>query len=173
MSEADELYDRLITPIEQKIRATVVRIVRDPDDADDVIQETLAVVWKRLHKIDRDANPHSYILRICVSRAYDLLRSRARRWKRETRAADAVRKDGTVTDDPAARAMTAERAEVVRNAVGLLPPRQAKALLLRVVDGSSYGAIACILGCSEATARSHCSKGTARLRNVLTEFGIL
>ena len=173
MSEADELYDRLITPIEQKMRAIVVRIVRDQADADDVMQETLAVVWKRLHKIDRDANPHGYILRICVSRAYDLLRSRARRWKRETRVAGTARKDSTVTDDPAARAMTAERAEVIRNAVGLLPPKQAKAVLLRVVDGSSYGAIACILGCSEVTARSHYSKGSARMRKILADLGAL
>jgi RNA polymerase sigma-70 factor (ECF subfamily) len=173
VSEADELYERLIIPIEQKLKAIVLRIVRDPNDADDVMQETLAVVWKKLDKIDRDANPHGYILRICISRAYDLLRSRARRRRRESRAAHAARKDCTATDGPAARAMTAERAEAVRNAVGLLPPRQAKAVLLRVVEGSSYGAIACILGCSEATARSHCSKGTARLRSILTEFGIL
>jgi len=173
VSEADELYERLIIPIEQKLKAIVLRIVRNPDDADDVMQETLAVVWKKLDKIDRDANPHSYILRICINRAYDLLRSRARRRRRESRAAHAARKDCTVTDGPAARAMTAERAEAVRNAVGLLPPKQGKAVLLRVVEGSSYGAIACILGCSEATARSHCSKGTARLRSILTEFDIL
>ena len=87
MGDASELYDGLIAPIEQRLKATALRIVRDPNDAADVIQETLAVVWKKLHRIDREANPHAYILRICVSRAYDLLRRRSRQRRRESAVA--------------------------------------------------------------------------------------
>ena len=164
MGEPEHLYDRLIAPLEQRMKAIALRIVRDPNDAEDVIQETLAVVWKGLHKIDRDANPHAYILRICISRAYDLLRRRARRWRREAKMAAGTSEPLRTATDPAVRAETREHAEAVRDAVGLLPPKQAKAVLLRASDGASYCAIASVLQCSEPTARSHYSKGMARLR---------
>ena len=64
---------------------TVARIVRDPEDAADVFQEVLAVIWNKLERIDRHPNPHAYILRICVTRSYDALRKKARRRRREIR----------------------------------------------------------------------------------------
>jgi RNA polymerase sigma-70 factor (ECF subfamily) len=167
VSEADELYDRLIAPIEQRMGSMALRIVRDRDDAADVIQETLAVVWKKLHRIDRDANPHAYILRICLSRAYDLLRRRARRRRRESHAVARASAASPAAADPAVAAAAREQAQSVRDAVALLPPKQAKAVLLRAAEGTSYAAIAGILGCSEPTARSHYSKGLARLRGIL------
>ena len=173
MNEADEMYDRLIVPIEQRMRHIALRIVRDPNDAADVIQETLATVWKTLHKIDRDANPHAYILRICISRAYDLVRRRARRRMREGKVIAAAPEALSKGTDPAARAETKDLAEAVRDAVGLLPPKQAKAVLLRASEGTSYSAIASILGCSEPTARSHYSKGIGRLREILTKLDLL
>ena len=46
-------------------------------------------------------------------------------------------------------------------------------MLLRVIDETPFDAIGRILGCSEATARSHLSKGKARLRGILSEMGVL
>ena len=43
-----------------------------------------------------------------------------------------------------------------------------QAVLLRLVDETPYQAIGDILNCSEATARSHVSKGRLRLREILS-----
>jgi DNA-directed RNA polymerase specialized sigma24 family protein len=40
------------------------------------------------------------------------------------------------------------------------------------MEDSPYHTIAGVLGCSEATARSHFSKGKARLAKLLEELGI-
>ena len=61
----------------------------------------------------------------------------------------------------------------IRRSVASLPANQGKAVLLRVMSDEPYHSIGRILGCSETTARSHVSKGKARLRAVLTELGIL
>ena len=63
MGTADDLYQRLIAPIERRMIDTVTRIVRDPDDSADVFQETLAAIWQKLSRIDRHPNPHAYIMR--------------------------------------------------------------------------------------------------------------
>lgn len=85
MGKSDELYERLISPIEKRMIGIVARIVRDPEDAADVFQEVLALIWAKLERIDRHPNPHAYILRICITRSYDALRKRARRRRREIR----------------------------------------------------------------------------------------
>lgn len=54
--------------------------------------------------------------------------------------------------------------------MGRLPRKQALAVLMRVVQEQSYADIAAALGCTEQTARSHASKGRARLRQVLVRY---
>ena len=173
MSETDQLYDRLIAPIEHQMKAVALRVVGDPGDAADVIQETLAQVWEKLRDIDVDRNPRAYILRICLSRAYDLLRRRATRRKHEAGAAEERPNPRARSLNPARRTERKDLARAVRDAVTELPSNQAKTVLLRASQDTSYAVIADILGCSEATARSHYSKGMARLREVLEEQDLL
>ena len=170
MGKSDDLYERLISPIENRMVDIVARIVRDPEDAADVFQEVLALIWAKLERIDRHPNPHAYIIRICVTRSYDALRKRARRRRLETRFERIKAK--IWPDGSCGFTKTAERATAIREAIGLLPPNQGQAVLLRIVEDSPYDAIADFLGCSEATARSHFSKGKARLVKVLGELGI-
>ena len=169
----EEIYQSLIAPVERRMIATVARIVRDPDDAADVFQECLGEIWAKLPKIHRHPNPHAYIMRICVGRSYDALRKRARQRNREISF-----------DEPNAEAAVASGAShapqhdpgkesLIHRAIASLPPNQAHAVMLRAVEEMPYDAIGATLGCSETTARSHFSKGRARLRDILSGLGIL
>ena len=170
MGKSDELYERLISPIERRMIGIVARIVRDPEETADVFQEVLAMVWAKLERIDRHPNPHAYIMRICITRSYDALRKRARQRRREVRLESLkakmwpARSLGYIKEGDSTLA--------IREAIALLPPNQGQAVLLRLMENSPYHTIAGVLGCSEATARSHFSKGKARLVNLLGELGI-
>lgn len=168
--QADGLYERLLRPIENQMISTVARIVRDPEDTADVFQEVLALIWHKLDRIDRHPNPHAYILRICITRSYDAVRKRARRRRREIRL-DSIKAMflPTRSQDPLEEK---ERAAAVRGAISMLPANQGQTVLLRAMEDTPYNVIANVLGCSEATARSHFSKGKARLAKILPEFGI-
>ena len=143
--------------------ATVWRIVGDPHRAPDVLQEVLAAVWAKLERIDRHPNPQAYIMRICLSRSCDHLRARRRR-----REQPFTRPSAAVGPQPGDAVAGDETAALVREAIAALPPKQAQAVLLRAMDDCSYSEIADILRCSEATARSHFSKGVGRLRKTLS-----
>jgi RNA polymerase sigma factor (sigma-70 family) len=158
LNEPESPYDRLIQPIEARMMGTIVRIVGDGDDACDVFQEVLASVWARMGRITAHSNPHGYILRICVARAYDVLRKRARR--REVAMPGQI-EARPVEDTPEVDHLAAR----VRQALGRLPRKQAQAVLLKLFDDAPYETIAEVLRCSKATARSHVSKGLARLRS--------
>jgi RNA polymerase sigma-70 factor (ECF subfamily) len=167
---AEELYESLIAPIEKRMMATVARVVGDPEDAEDAFQEALVTVWRKLSRIHRHANPQAYILRICLSRAYDMLRKRERRRKHEIAVDPEI---GEFLSEKAAsdtRPGMAGRA--IRSALATLSARQAQAVVLRLIEGEDYEGIARILACSETTARSHVSKGRARLRAKLEDMGI-
>jgi RNA polymerase sigma factor (sigma-70 family) len=170
MGKSDELYESLISPIEKRMIGIVARIMRDPEDAADVFQEVLALIWAKLERIDRHPNPHAYIIRICITRSYNALRKRARRRRREIRLENIrarmwpARSLGYLKEE--------EKVTAIRDAISMLPPNQGQAVLLRLMENTPYNMIAGVLGCSEVTARSHFSKGKARLIKLLDEIGI-
>ena len=65
-----------------------------------------------------------------------------------------------------------ELALTIRQAIAMLPPKQAKTVFLRLIEGEDFAAIGAILACSSATARSHFSKGRIRLQQILRDAGI-
>ncbi len=166
MGRGTELYEKLIEPVQGRMIAVVTRIIRDHDDAVDVFQEVLAAVWRKLKVIDRHPHPDAYIMRICVTRSYDALRKRARRRMKVRLQKDIEEfKRQSRTEDPTTLL-------TIREAIALLPPKQGKTVLLRLIEGEDFASIGTVLGCSPVTARSHFSKGKAQLRTVLEDAGI-
>src|SRR5512141_1924911 len=72
-------YERLIAPIEARLIRTIWGIVRDPADAEDALQEALAVIWRRWDRLQAHPNPEALVLRICINAAHDALRRKYRR----------------------------------------------------------------------------------------------
>ena len=153
------------------MKRTIARIVRDPEDAADTLQNALASVWNNLEVTHRHPNPPAYILGICIYAAYDTLRKRGRMSRRQV-SLDEVSPADLVSSEtrPDIQAFDNERENVVSMAVATLPPQQALAVFLRLVEGESFRLIAEVIGCQEATARSHVSKGKAGLRELLADM---
>jgi len=164
VSKANEIYNELIAPIERRMMSSVTRIVRNPEDAADTLQNALTSIWKNLKKIHHHPNPHAYILRVCVNAAYDTLRKRRRRNEQPLDEMEGSIPSHGGSESPAI-ALVRERE--VLSAIASLPRNQAEAVLLRVVEDQPFQSIAEALGCREETARSHVSKGKARLREIL------
>lgn len=170
MQDANRLYERLIGPIEKQMIGIVWRIVCDPDEVEDVFQEILAQVWVRLEQIDRHPNPRAYILRICVTRSYDALRKRIRQHRFEV-FIETV-KEKLLPIRPSDFINEQDRKIALRQAIALLPPKQGQAVLLRAMEDMPYHLIGSVLGCSEATARSHFSKGKDKLGKIFNVGGV-
>ncbi len=165
MSSAEQLYKSLVEPIEERMMRTVARLVRDPDESADVFQNVLMIIWKDLKKINEHPNPHGYILRACVSASYDCLRKRTRRKRHTTSMEDSEINVPHPVKDP--EVMARETQRIVLDAIAKLPRQQAQAVMMQVIQDEGFVDIAKALGCSEATARSHVSKGKAKLRDIL------
>lgn len=169
MDPSQLIYRELIAPVEERMKRTIARIVRDPDDAADTLQDALASIWKNLKKIHLHPNPQAYILGICINSSYDTLRKRSRRSEREV-ALEHTHDLPSTQGWPDAHAIEREREREILTAVASLPPKQAQAVFLRLVEGESFQAIARVIGCREETARSHVSKGKAVLAEALASL---
>jgi len=161
------LYDELIAPLESRMMRSIWRIVRDPDLAEDSLQDALAVIWKKRHQVRRHPNPPALILKICLNAAYDSLR-RLERMQRRTD--DLPPEEVPVPcDHDAARGLEARELEQqVQQAIRRLPRKRALAVMMRLIHEEPFDAIANALDCSEVTVRIHVSKGRAQLRKWLS-----
>jgi len=154
-------YEDLIGPIEDQMIRSVWRIARDADDADDAFQQALETIWKRLERIRRHPNPRALILRICANAAYDVLRKRARRVRREV--SNAIPDELPDTSPSAADRIAAqENHSEILSAISRLPRSQAQAVLMRFVQELPYCEIAQALGCKEVTVRRHIANARAQ-----------
>jgi RNA polymerase sigma-70 factor (ECF subfamily) len=148
---------------------SIWRITRVAEDAEDALQESLTVIWKRQARIAQHPHPEALMLRICVDCACDALRARMRRGSRETVLvdSDAVRAEDQPVDG---RLIAQEVRDDVARALLQLPRRQATAAVMRHVLDLSYEEIGGALGCSEATARVHAARAGKKLSRLLAHL---
>ena len=162
-------YERLIAPIENRMIRCVWRIVRDPNDAEDALQDALLTVWKRWGQVRKHPNPHALILRICINSAHDMLRHKARRGK--WLEAGAIPENIPDSSPSAAQGISgAEQGAQVLRAIGCLSKNQARAILMHAVEEIPYGDIAAAMDCREVTVRKHVARARARLRTLLSHL---
>lgn len=162
-------YERLIKPIEDQMIRSVWRITRNPDDADESMQEALLIIWQKFDKIRSHPNPQALILRICVNSAYDVLRKKSRHRNREQVNVSPLNSpcqqpvgDELITNEE-------KRAEIFQ-AIMKLSKNQAAAVLMRFIHELSYSDIAQALGCGEATVRKHIERARIKLSKLLAHL---
>jgi RNA polymerase sigma-70 factor (ECF subfamily) len=153
------LVRRHATPLLTFIR----RMVGDRHRSEELFQEVFLAVWikRRTYEPDRPFKPWLYAIALNKCRA--ALRSRPPAMVSLTDEAAAA--NGAT---PPVQAMAEETARAVSGAVAELPPQQRAVVLLRIWEKMPYARIAPIVGCTEATVRSHMHLGLAALRQTLT-----
>lgn len=155
-------YDGLVRPMESRMMRSIWRIVRQKEEAEDALQDALAVIWKKRDTVARHPNPQALILRISVAAAYDAVRKSRRRLSHEIPGLPDQPADDSappVTKGSEDRSLRA----AILEAIGRLPKRQAMAVLLHLVEEQSYEEIALGMNCSETTVRVHVMRARSAL----------
>jgi RNA polymerase sigma-70 factor (ECF subfamily) len=163
------IYDELIAPLEATIIRSIWQVVRNADLAEDCLQDTLAVVWKKRFQIRLHPNPQALILKICLNAAYDSLR-RLERMRRQTDLSQLDNAPAPPYHDADRDLEEREIAEQVQQAIRRLPRKRALAVMMRLIHEESFEAIAHALDCSEITVRIHIFRGRAQLRKWLSHL---
>lgn len=147
---------------------TAYRLLGDRTDAADCFQETFLVALE-VSRRQPVRNVGGLLVRLATSRAIDRLRQKSRRQRLETDG-PVRRRPGDKDSDPVCRAQTHELACQLREAIGQLPPQEAKAFSLRYLSDMSYKEIANELDTSTNAAGVLLHRAKAKLREALTEI---
>src|SRR5690606_25652017 len=71
-----EAFDRLVTANRERVYMVAYHIVRNSEEALDVVQETFLRAWKNLARFDGKASLGSWLSRIASNASIDLVRRR-------------------------------------------------------------------------------------------------
>jgi len=158
MSQQDQVEFTLWLRENQKafLRAAKV-ICFDTQNAEDVLQEALADVYKRWKKIREHENPEAYLMRVMISKHADMRRKWLRRQQdKETSwdLAENIRDLVDQTDDVTQRLL-------VQAALKSLSAAQRAVLVLIYEHGMVLREVADVLQIPMGTAASHLARGKA------------
>lgn len=158
MSQQDQVEFTLWLRENQKafLRAAKV-ICFDTQNAEDVLQEALADVYKRWKKIREHENPEAYLMRVMISKHADMRRKWLRRQQDKEVSwdlAENIRDLVDQTDDVTQRLL-------VQAALKSLSAAQRAVLVLIYEHGMVLREVADVLQIPMGTAASHLARGKA------------
>lgn len=163
-----EAFNDLVLAYQDHLWALVARLVPDPDQANDVVQEAFFSAYRNLGTY-RGGSVRSWLSRMAVNAAMDLQRARRRRpaspypeledetWQPPAGPAS----------DPEAAALAAERSRALAEALARITPDQRAAIVLYDIEGYDYAEIAELTGVSLGTVKSRIHRGRLALRQLL------
>jgi RNA polymerase sigma-70 factor (ECF subfamily) len=163
-----EAFGVLFKRHKDRLWAVALRVTCDPDDAADALQEAMISAFRRAGDFRGESAVTTWLHRIVVNAALDLLRRRS---------AHSVGWSGDPDDLPVTEpwqatdstAVTESRLDVDAAIRTLAPPQRA-ALVLVDMLGYPVADVAAILGVSEGTVKSRCARGRARLLPYLSHL---
>jgi len=159
--------NRLLADARPRLVAVAMRIVRDPDDAEDVVQESLLKVCRSLTRFEGRSAFTTWLHRIVVNAALDRLRRHQARHERpvedEDGALEAAAPDMVDEQTPERVASRNETGAVVRGALARLSPSHREILVRREFDGESYQDLARLVRCPVGTVMSRLHHARHRL----------
>jgi RNA polymerase sigma-70 factor, ECF subfamily len=151
------------------------RIVKNWQDAEDVLQESLIRAFLHLKDFEERSSFSSWLTRIAINFALMSLRKK--------RGHIEISMEGINNDDhgisypwepkdpaesPESRCSRREREDLLEGAIQQLPPRLRQVVRLKLIDGRSGVEVAQALGISVPAAKSRLARATTALRVSLT-----
>ena len=135
-------------------------IVRNPQDAEDVAQDAVALAYQKLATLrDFPAAP-AWLVRVAWRRALDHQRGRSRRRQRELASTLAITQSTRAADNSSFR-------EDLFEAIDSLPEKLRMTILLCGIEGYDTREVAALLQIPEGTVRSRLHKARRRLAESL------
>jgi RNA polymerase sigma-70 factor (ECF subfamily) len=171
-------FEELVARYEKRIYALAMGILRQHQDAENVVQETFLAVVENLHAFREEASVSTWILRIATNHALKVLRKR-RGLPTVPLEADADPRDGYAgmphpdfiarwRENPEDLAVRAEIRRLLDEALAELDEKYRVVFLLRDVEGFSIEETAAILGLSKANVKVRLLRARLLLRERLT-----
>ncbi len=173
-----KIFEQEALPHLNALYAAALRLARNPDDANDLLQETILRGFRFFHQFTPGTNCRAWMLTIL----YNIFRNGYRRGAREQVAASAEefeRRADTNSVHSAAAPANPEQIVLdsvldheVEQALNALPEEFRAVILMVDIEELSYEEAARVLELPIGTVKSRVSRGRASMRRQLQDFAI-
>jgi RNA polymerase sigma-70 factor (ECF subfamily) len=167
------LFDYLVTQYQQRIYYTVIRIVVNHDDANDVVQEAFVKAYKNLDSFKEGFRFYTWLYRIAINSALNFIQHKKQRGESLESMKDEHRFDPKEKKDLEEEYVHTELQGNVREALENIPEDMRTVFILRVFEDMSYKEIAETMDISIGTVMSRLSRARTMLKSVLQKSGFL
>lgn len=152
-----------------------LRILGNPEDAQDAAQEALIKVFKGIGSFKVEAQFSTWLYRIVVNTCNDYLR-KAKRQSHYSLDQQIETQEGAMTREVIDPGLTPDQIyegnilkQKVHSAIQALPEQQRTVVVLRDIEGMSYEVIASMLDLPVGTVKSRINRGREALRQLLAD----
>ena len=152
-------FQEAVGPEAERLFRLAVAIVDDRAEAEDAVQETFLIAWRRWPSLETYENQPAWLTRVCVR---ECVRRRRSLTRRSVPASDRAALEASSQPSYLDGGMT----DFHRAYNSLSPPQRAM-VTLHLHDGYTVVECAAMLGCRPGTARSHLGRAVAKLRKEL------
>ncbi|ANI90539.1 hypothetical protein A9P82_01025 [Arachidicoccus ginsenosidimutans] len=145
-----------------RLFADVVKLVKNEDRAQEILQEVFIKVWLARDRIDSEKSFRSYVFKIAENQVFGFFRTAARD-KKLMEELKVSASEYFMPSEPDTENAESKDA-ILREVIDRLPPQQKKVLTLCKLEGKSYKEVGEELGLSVSTVKNHIVKGTQTVR---------
>lgn len=151
-------FESIYVEYRARVFSTAYRFMRNHQDAEDVTQDVFIKVHRKMAKFRGDSALSTWIYRITVNTALDLLRRRKRR--------QAV----SIDDVPEPSAGPSNLQGLIESMIPSLPEGYRKVFVLHDIQGLKHSEIGEILGITEGASKSQLHRARAAMRRKLAPY---
>lgn len=160
----EQLYDRF----SGVLFTTAYRVLNDQEAAEDVLQDVFLQIWDKAPTYDpKRGKPLSWAVTLTRNKAIDRLRSAQRRYRLQE---ELEQESGSVTElhmDSFEEVDSAEKSQIVRQAVMRLSKEQRQAIELAFFSGLTQSEIAVELKQPLGTVKARIRRGMMKLKELI------
>jgi RNA polymerase sigma-70 factor (ECF subfamily) len=147
-----------------RVEKLALHLTRDPEDARDAAQESLAKLCVRIRQFRGESQFSTWLHRLVVNTCKDMAQARSARRHEPLLQDERPARDG----DPLAAATSAETRRELGRCLAELPPAQATVVALKDAFDLGFEEISSATGLPVGTAKCYAHRGRSRLREQLS-----
>lgn len=156
-----------VLPLKDILYRLALRITMDPEEAKDIVQDTLIKIWNRRERLGEIESIEGFSLTICRNMALD----RVRLLKGKNNPLDSgYAEKADNASDPLEKTTLKDRISIVRQLLDSLPEKQKSCMQLRDFEGKSYKEIAAVMGITEEQVKVNIFRARQTVKQKIQEY---
>jgi RNA polymerase sigma factor (sigma-70 family) len=162
-----QAYAHIINKYKNQLYATILRMTKNPQDAQDLVQESFIKVYRELHKYGSKGSFSGWLYRVAINHCMDEFRKK--RYQINQLAVDDVIIENP--NHPEVIFLKKEKNRQLEKLIAALPEDERMMILLKYANEQSYEEISELMAVPISTVRNKLHRAKKKLRETVKNEG--